>query len=149
VGIITVAGTRCSPSRAAVVAVFAPARRGGINEIAASGTAVHTNRRAGRALHRSEAAAMTMPTTEKKPVTTANPDNGIASPPSGTSKSAPAARASAAARVVAATAASVAVKPATASLRSRWARLVRLVRPGAGPAATPVSFMLVMSFLRR
>ena len=32
-------------------------------------------------------------TTEKKPVTTANPDNGIVSPPSGTSKSTPMARA--------------------------------------------------------
>jgi hypothetical protein len=30
--IITVAGTRCSPRRAVVVAVFAPQRRGGTNE---------------------------------------------------------------------------------------------------------------------
>jgi hypothetical protein len=51
---------------------------------------------------------MTTPTTEKKPVTTANPDNGIASPPSVPSKSTPAAWASAAARVVATIAASVA-----------------------------------------
>nr|WP_160159195.1 hypothetical protein [Streptomyces sp. SLBN-118] len=41
-GIITVAGTRCSPRRAVVVAVFAPERRGGTNEIAVSDTAVHT-----------------------------------------------------------------------------------------------------------
>ena len=32
---------------------------------------------------------MTTPTNEKKQVTTANPDNGIVSPPSGTSKSMP------------------------------------------------------------
>ena len=85
--IITVAATWCSPRRAVVVAGFAPERRGGTNEIAVSDTAVHTNRSAGRALQRRRAAAMTMPTTEKKPVTTANPDNGIVSPPSGTSKS--------------------------------------------------------------
>ena len=71
--------------------VFASERRGGTNEIAVSDTAVRTNRSAGRALQRRRAAAMTMPTTEKKPVTTANPDNGIVSPPSGTSKSTPAA----------------------------------------------------------
>src|SRR4029450_1695412 len=47
VGIITVAATRCSPRRAVVVAVFAPERRGGTNEIAVSDTAVHTNRSAG------------------------------------------------------------------------------------------------------
>jgi hypothetical protein len=47
-GIITVAATRCSPMRAVMVAVFAPERRGGINEIAVSDTAVHTNRSAGR-----------------------------------------------------------------------------------------------------
>jgi hypothetical protein len=84
VGIITVAATRCSPSRAVMVAVSAPERRGGTNEMAVSVTAVRTNRSAGRALQRRRAAAMTMPTTEKKPVTTANPDNGIVSPPSGT-----------------------------------------------------------------
>ena len=76
-----------------MVAVFAPERRGGTNEIAVRDTAVHTNRSAGRALQRRRATAMTMPTTEKKPVTTANPDNGIVSPPSGTSKSTPMARA--------------------------------------------------------
>ena len=101
-----------------MVAVFAPERRGGTNEIAVSDTAVHTNRSAGRALQRRRATAMTMPTTEKKPVTTANPDNGIVSPPSGTSKSTPTARASAAARVVATIAASVATKPVPASPRS-------------------------------
>ncbi|MBW8698403.1 hypothetical protein MBT84_02320 [Streptomyces sp. MBT84] len=87
---------------------------------------------------------MTMPTAEKKPVTTANPDNGIVSPPSGTWKSTPTAWASAAARVVATIAPSVATKPKPASLRSRW---VRLVRPVAVPATTSVSFMLFMSFL--
>jgi hypothetical protein len=101
VGIITVAGTRCSPRRAVVVAVFASERRGATNEIAVSDTAVRTNRSAGRALRRGRAAAMTMPTTEKEPVTTANPGNGIVSPSSGTSKSTPTAWASAAARVVA------------------------------------------------
>jgi len=40
-GIITVAATRCSPKRAAVVAVFAPERRGETNEIAVSDTAVY------------------------------------------------------------------------------------------------------------
>ena len=70
-----------------MVAGFAPARRGGTNEIAVSDTAIRTNRLAGRALQRRRAAAMTIPTTEKKPVTTANPDNGIVSPPSGISKS--------------------------------------------------------------
>ena len=45
--------------------------------------------RRGERSNEAEPAAMTMPTTEKKPVTTANPDNGIASPPSGTSKSTP------------------------------------------------------------
>jgi hypothetical protein len=143
VGIITVAATRCSPRRAAVVAVFAPERRGGTNEITVSDTAVHTNRWAGRALQRRRATAMTMPTTEKKPVTTANPDNGIVSPPSGTSKSTPTAWVSAAARVVATIAASVAMKPVTASTRSEW---VWLVWPDARPATTPV-FMLFMSFL--
>ena len=64
---------------------------------------------------------MTTPTTEKKPVTTATPDTGIVSPPSGTSKSTPTARASAAARVVATIAASVAMRPVTASPRSRCA----------------------------
>src|SRR5437773_3987355 len=145
VGIITVAGTRWSPRRAVVVAVFAPERRGATNEIAVSDTAVHTNRWAGRALQRRRATAMTMPTTEKKPVTTAKPDNGIVWPPSGTSKSTPTAWASAAARVVATIAASVAMKPVPASRRSRW---VWLVRPDVGPATTPVSSMLVMSFLR-
>src|SRR6266516_6120420 len=101
VGIITVAATRCSPMRAVMVAVFAPERRGGTNEIAVSDTAVHANRSAGRALQRRRTAAMTTPTTEKKPVTTANPDNGIVSPPSGTAKSTPNPWASAAARVVA------------------------------------------------
>src|SRR5256886_10753591 len=144
VGIITVAATRCSPRRATVVAVFAPERRGAANEIAVSDTAVHTNRLAGRALQRRRAAAMTMPTTEKKPVTTANPDNGIVWPPSGTSKSTPAAWASAAARVVATIAASAAIKPVPASPRSRW---VWLVWPDAGPGTTPASFMLFMSFL--
>jgi hypothetical protein len=57
--------------------------------MAVSVTAVHTNRSAGRALQRRTAAATTMPATEKKPVTTANPDNGIVSAPSGTSKSTP------------------------------------------------------------
>src|SRR5215207_11169679 len=85
VGIITVAATRCSPRRAVVVAVSAPERRGGTSEIAVSDTAVRTNRSAGRALQRRRTAAMTTPTTEKKPVTTANPDNGIVSPPSATS----------------------------------------------------------------
>jgi hypothetical protein len=47
VGIITVAATRCNPMREVVVAVSAPERRGGINEIASSDTAVHTNRSAG------------------------------------------------------------------------------------------------------
>jgi hypothetical protein len=61
---------------------------------------------------------MTTPTTEKKPVTTANPDNGILSPPSGTSKSTPMARASAAARVVATVAASVAMKSHGRALES-------------------------------
>ena len=75
--------TRCNPRRA----LFAPERRGGTNELTVSDTAVHTNRSAGRALQRRRATAMTMPTTEKKPVTPANSDNGIASPPSGTSKS--------------------------------------------------------------
>jgi len=144
VGIITVAATRCSPRRAVMVAGFASERRGGTNEIAVSDTAVRTNRSAGRVLQRRRPAAMTMPTTEKKPVTTANPDNGIVSPPSGTSKSTPTARASAAARVVATIAASVAMKPVPASPRSRW---VWLVWPDAGPATTPVSFMLFMSFL--
>src|SRR5215212_1637334 len=83
VGIITVAATRCSPRRAVVVAVFAPERRGGTNEIAVSDTAVHANRSAGRALQRRRATAMTMPTTEMTPVTTANSDNGIVSAPSG------------------------------------------------------------------
>lgn len=46
-GIITVAGTRCSTRRAVMVAVFAPESRGGINEIAVSDIAVHTNRWAG------------------------------------------------------------------------------------------------------
>ena len=72
-GIITAAATRCSPTRATVVAASAPARSGGTSEIAVSDTAVHTNRSAGRALQRSSAAAMTTPTTEKKPVTTAMP----------------------------------------------------------------------------
>jgi hypothetical protein len=54
VGIITVAATRWSPRRAVVVAVFAPERRGGTNEIAVSDTAVHTNRSAGRALNEEE-----------------------------------------------------------------------------------------------
>lgn len=61
---------------------------------------------------------MTMPTTEKKPVTTANRGNGIVSPPSG-----PGSRrrrpGRAAAKVVAAIAASVATKPLPASPRSR------------------------------
>jgi hypothetical protein len=65
------------------VAVFAPERRGGTNEIAVSDTAVHANRSAGRALQRRRATAMTMPTTEMTPVTTANSDNGIVSAPSG------------------------------------------------------------------
>jgi hypothetical protein len=142
--IITVAGTRCSPRRAVVVAVFAPEMRGGTNEIAVSETAVHTNLSAGRALQRSSATAMTMPTIEKRPVTTANPDNGIVSSPSGTAKSTPTAWASAAARVVATIATSVAMKLVTASPRSRR---VYLVWPDAGPAAAPVSFMLFMSFL--
>src|SRR5262245_64005 len=124
-----------------MVAVFAPERRGATNEIAVSDTAVHTNRSAGRALQRRRATAMMMPTTEKKPVTTANPDNGIVLPPSGTSKSTPTAWASAAARVVATIAASAAMKPVTASPLSRW---VWLVWPDAGPATTPVSFMLFM-----
>src|SRR5512132_1487728 len=144
VGIITVAATRWSPRRAVVVAVVAPERRGGTNEIAVSDPAVHTNRSAGRALQRTRATAMTMPTTEKTPVTTANPANGIVSPPSGTSKSTPTAWASAAARVVATIAASAARRPVTASPRSRW---VWLVWPDARPATTPLSFMLFMSFL--
>ena len=97
--------------RAVMVAVFAPERRRGTDEIAVSETAVHAKRSAGRALQRRRTAATTTPTTEKKPVTTANPDNGIVSPPSGTSKSTPTAWASAAARVVATIAASVAMKP--------------------------------------
>src|SRR6476659_3452035 len=123
-----------------MVAVSAPERRGGTNEMAVSVTAVRTNRSAGRALHRRRAAAMTMPTTEKKPVTTANPDNGIVSPPSGTSKSTPTAWASAAARVVASIAASVAMKPVPASPRSGW---VWLAWPDAGPATTPALFMFL------
>ena len=87
---------------------------------------------------------MTVPTTEKKPVTAAIPDSGIVSPLSETSKSTPTARASAAARVVATIAASVAMKPVMASLRNRWAWLVW---PDAGPATTPASFMLFMSLL--
>src|SRR4030095_8480128 len=83
VGMITVAATRWSPRRAVVVAVVAPERRGGTNEIASSDPAVHTNRSAGRALQRTRATAMTMPTTEQTPVTTANPANGIVSPPTG------------------------------------------------------------------
>jgi hypothetical protein len=118
-GIITVAATRCSPTRAAVVAAFASDRKGGTNEIAVSDTAVHTKRSAGRALQRSRAAAMTMPTTEKKPVTTATPDSGMASSRSETSKSTPAVRASAATRVVAAIAATVATRPVLSSTRSR------------------------------
>jgi len=77
VGIITVAGMRCSPRRAMVVTVLAAARRGGTNEIAVSETAVTTNRLAGRTLQRRSATARTPPTIEKKPVTTANPDNGM------------------------------------------------------------------------
>ena len=46
--------------RAVMVAVPAPERRGGTNEIAVSFTAVRTNRSAGRALQRRSAAAMTM-----------------------------------------------------------------------------------------
>jgi hypothetical protein len=144
VGIMTVAATRCSPTSAVVVAVFAPERRGGTNEMAVSDTAVDTNRCAGRALQRERAAAMTMPTTEKTPVTTANPANGIVSPPSGTSKSTPTAWASAAARVLATIATSVAMKPVTTSLWGRW---VLLFRPDVRPATTPLSFMLFMSFL--
>jgi hypothetical protein len=131
VGIMTVAATRCSPTSAVVVAVFAPERRGGTNEMAVSDTAVDTNRCAGRALQRERAAAMTMPTTEKTPVTTANPANGIVSPPSGTSKSMPTAWASAAARVLATIATSVAMKPVTTSLWGRW---VLLFRPDVRPA---------------
>ena len=40
---ITVAGTRCSPRRAVVVAVSASERRGGTDAIAVSDTAVRTN----------------------------------------------------------------------------------------------------------
>src|SRR4030095_14905122 len=87
---------------------------------------------------------MTTPTTEKNPVTTANPDNGIVSPPSGTSKSTPTAWASAAARGVATIAASVAMKAVPASTRSWWKWLVW---PDAGAATTPGAFMLFMSFL--
>ena len=117
--------------RAAMVAASAPETRGGTSEIAVSDTVVCTNRSAGRALHRSSAAAMTTPTTEKKPVTTANPDNGIVSPPSGTSKSTPTAWASAAARVVATIAASVATTP----VRDEPAESVGVAWAGpAGPA---------------
>src|SRR3712207_9541807 len=66
---------RSRPRRAMVVA-GSVAARGGTNEIAVSDQAVCVNRRDGRALHRRRAAAMTMPTTEKKPVTTANPAYG-------------------------------------------------------------------------
>ena len=89
---------------------------GGTSEIAVSDTAVHTNRSAGRALQRSSATAMTTPTTEKKPVTTANPDSGIVSPPSGTVEvDADRPGQGGAVRVVATIAASVAARPVTAS----------------------------------
>ncbi len=81
---------------------------------------------------------MTMPTTEKKPVTTANPDSGIVAPPSGTWKSTPTAWASAPARVVATVPTSVAKKLVATSRRGcRGWRC-------AGPATTtPVSFHAV------
>src|SRR5512132_3669248 len=144
VGIITVAATRWSPRRAVVVAVFAPERRGGTNEIAVSDPAVHTNRSAGRALQRRRATAMTMPTTEKTPLTTANPANGIVWPPSGTSKSTPTAWASAAARVVATIAASAANKPLTAS---STLLPFSLVCPYVRPVIFPLLFFQFLSFL--
>ncbi|WTZ37957.1 hypothetical protein OG241_03610 [Streptomyces sp. NBC_01390] len=73
-GIITVAGTRCSPRRAVVVAVFAPERRGGTNEIAVSDTAVHTNRSAGRASTSPPHDAPT-PTDNKSSTSTASQDH--------------------------------------------------------------------------
>src|SRR5262245_16630887 len=82
---------------------------------------------------------MPLPITEKKPVTTAIPDTGIASPPSGISKSTPAALAIAAIRVVAVMAAMVAMLPVTTSLRSGCGWL--LWRP-AVPATTWVSLMI-------
>src|SRR5262249_46731458 len=105
---------------------------------------VHTNRSAGRALHRRSATAMAMPTTEKNPVTTAIPDTGIASPPSGTSKSTPTARASAAARVVAEIAARVAIPPVTTSLRRRWG-----ARPGGVAGGAPPGVPLRAGAARR
>jgi hypothetical protein len=127
-----------------VVAVFAPVRRGGTNEIAVRDTAVHTNRSAGAsaptkksdgnddAYGREEAGHHGEPGQRDRFATIAD------------SKSMPMARASAAARVVATAAVSVAMKPVTVSPRSRW---VWLVWPDAGFVTTPVAFMLFMSFL--
>ena len=79
------AGMRCKTTSAPMVAAFPPEMSGGTSEITVSATAVRTKSTAGRSLHRRNAAAMATPTSEKTPVTTANPGSGIASPrrPSG------------------------------------------------------------------
>jgi hypothetical protein len=144
VGIITVAATRCSPRRAVVVAVFAPDRKGGTNEIAVSDTVVHTNRAVGRALQTEKRDGNDDAHDREEAGHHGEPGQRNRLAPSGTSKSTPPAWASAAARVVATVAAGVAMRPVPAIRRNRW---VWLARPAAGPATTPVSFMLLMSFL--
>jgi hypothetical protein len=144
VGIITVAATRCSPRRAVVVAVFAPERRGGTNEIAVRDTAVHTNRSAGASAPTKKSDGNDDAYGREEAGHHGEPGQRDRFATIGDSKSMPMARASAAARVVATAAVSVAMKPVTVSPRSRW---VWLVWPDAGFVTTPVAFMLFMSFL--